>query len=394
MFTVTTCEVCDGSALVPVLNLGAQPMCDDLVPIGRSERPKRYPLELLACPHCLTVHQKYQVEKQLLFPETYHYRAAMTEDVLAGMREFVALTGRMCGNLNGKTILDVGCNDGSLLSIFRSKGAIAIGIEPTGAAKDARGRVDDVIESYFETSSVEAYLAKHPKPDVITFTNVFAHIEKLNDVIGNVRKLLKPETRVIIENHYLGAVIQKRQFDTFYHEHPRTYSFRSFQHIARKLDMAIEHVDFPERYNGNIRVVFGNVNSPAAPDFCEASLLAAFEKLDGYILTYKTELRERLGGLVKRHGPLPAKAFPGRASVILNYFDLNEEHISAAYERSSSPKVGFYIPGTRIEIRDEIELFRRNDVPVLVNLAWHIAREIGDYVRAKGYRGEVMEIYS
>lgn len=395
MFTVSACEVCDGSELVSVLDLGSQPMCDDLVPIGSSAQAKKYPLELLACPRCHTVHQKYQVEKQLLFPRTYHYRAAMTEDVLAGIRELADLTIRLSGDVRGKVVLDVGCNDGSLLSTFKSRGAFTVGIEPTGAAKDAKGRADDVIEDFFGASSVETYLAKHPKPDIITFTNVFAHIENLNDVIANLLKLLKPDTRIVIENHYLGAVLKKRQFDTFYHEHPRTYSFRSFQHIARKLDLSIEHVDFPDRYNGNIRVLLGKTTSTIKTDFAETDdFLAAFEGMTHYIQTYKLELHERLQRLVNKHGPLPAKAFPGRASTLLNYFEVNEEHLRATYERSASPKVGYYIPGTRVEIRDEAEFFSDNNAPVLVNLAWHISQEIGNYVRAKGYQGQILEIYS
>jgi SAM-dependent methyltransferase len=394
MFIVSTCEVCEGNELVPVLDLGAQPLCDDLVPIGSSAEVKKYPLELLACPRCLTVHQKYQVEKKLLFPQTYHYRAAMTEDVLAGMRELVELAGRACGDLRGKAVLDVGCNDGSLLNIFKSKGAFTVGIEPTGAAKDAKGRVDYVIEDFFGASSVETYLSHHPKPDIITFTNVFAHIENLNDVIGNLRKLLKPDTCIVIENHYLGAVVERKQFDTFYHEHPRTYSLRSFEHIARKLDLAIGHVDFPNRYNGNIRVLLRKTTSAVSAKVDETDFLSAFEGITHYIRNYKIELRDRIQRLVSAHGPLSAKAFPGRASILLNYFELTEEHLRATYERSASPKVGYYVPGTRIEIRDEVEFFADSGAPVLVNLAWHISKEIHSYVRAKGYQGDIVEIYS
>ena len=86
MQLITTCEVCDGTELIEVLDLGDQPMCDDLVPIGNDAMPKNYPLRLAGCPTCYTVHQAVQVEKALLFPPTYHYRAAMTQDVIDGMR--------------------------------------------------------------------------------------------------------------------------------------------------------------------------------------------------------------------------------------------------------------------------------------------------------------------
>ena len=69
---------------------------------------------------------------------------------------------------------------------------------------------------------------KFKRIDIITFTNVFAHIENLGELISNIRKLINKDTILVIENHYLGSIIEKKQFDTFYHEHPRTYSFTSF----------------------------------------------------------------------------------------------------------------------------------------------------------------------
>src|ERR1035441_2366144 len=201
MLTISTCEVCDGADMHSVLNLGNQPLCDDLVPIGNPAQPDKYPVELLCCARCLTVHQKYQVERSVLFPPSYHYRAAMTEDVLAGMRELVELAKSLHGDLAGAIVLDIGCNDGSLLRIFKSVGARAIGIEPTGAAEDARARVDHVIKDFFGPDSVHEYLSKFPKPDIITFTNVFAHVDDLSAVIKSLMDLSKKETTIIIENH-------------------------------------------------------------------------------------------------------------------------------------------------------------------------------------------------
>ena len=61
----------------------------------------------------------------------------------------------------------------------------------------------------------------------------------------------------MIENHYLGDILKKHQFDTFYHEHPRTYSLKSFEVIAQSIDKKLLDVEFPQRYGGNIRVFIG-----------------------------------------------------------------------------------------------------------------------------------------
>jgi SAM-dependent methyltransferase len=394
MTTISACEVCDSADLHTVLDLGSQPMCDDLVPIGNPAQPQKYPLELLLCPRCLTVHQKYQVEKSVLFPQTYHYRAAMTEDVIAGMADLVDLSKRLYGNLTGAVVLDIGCNDGSLLKLFGDHGAETVGIEPTGAAEDAKTRVHNVFNSYFDSGSVAEYLSRFPKPDIITFTNVFAHIEDLGAVIDCLLKLSKEDTILIIENHYLGSVLKRFQFDTFYHEHPRTYSFRSFEYIANKLDMKIVHVDFPPRYNGNIRVALRKRSLVSQVQVDESTFLNSFPVMKTYIEETKLRMMECLYKLSQTHGPLPAKAFPGRASVIISYFGIDETMLGATYERSASPKVGYYIPGTRIPILDEVELFKNPDTPIIVNLAWHIREEIHRYLRMMGCTGEVLDIFS
>ena len=66
----------------------------------------------------------------------------------------------------------------------------------------------------------------------------------------------------LIENHYLGSVIKKNQFDTFYHEHPRTYSLKSFVNISKLLECNLIHFSFPKRYGGNIRVIFSKHITP------------------------------------------------------------------------------------------------------------------------------------
>lgn len=392
--TISTCEVCGNTNLIPLLDLGAQPMCDDLVPIGHTDTPTAYPLTLIGCEMCCTVHQKYQVEKKLLFPKTYHYRAALTKDVLDGMRDLVQRVEAHVGGLSEKTVLDIGCNDGSLLSIFREFGAYTCGIEPTGAATDAKPKIHWLHNGFFDRAAVDAYLADHGKPDIITFTNVFAHIEDLNGLIENLTALMRSDTKLVIENHYLGSVVEMAQFDTFYHEHPRTYSFKSFEYIAKKLGCGIEHVEFPKRYNGNIRVVMGTGKAARAPDIDETTFIAQIAKMPALIDAGRAAVQAKLRELVAQYGTLPAKAFPGRAAILIHSLAIDESLIHATYERSNSPKIGHYIPGTKIEIRDEAEFLNTHkSSPVIINLAWHIQTEIERYMRSQGYEGQVIPIW-
>ena len=137
---ISKCEVCGSTSLEPVLDLGAHPLCDDLVKIGDPRENVHYPIEILYCGICRTAHQKYQVNKTLLFPKTYHYRSSLTKDVLNGMKSLVGRCQELLGDLSGKSVLDVGCNDGSLLNFFRETGCSTYGIDPTDAAITAKER--------------------------------------------------------------------------------------------------------------------------------------------------------------------------------------------------------------------------------------------------------------
>lgn len=393
---IAGCEVCGSTTLREILDLGMHPMCDDLVAIGDTRRCVEYPIDILYCETCRTAHQRYQIPKRLLFPSTYHYRARHTADVLNGMRQLVSACATLPGGLRERKVLDIGCNDGSLLSIFAEAGAQTFGIEPTGAAHDAIAAGHAVDIGFLDEDLAERFVSRHGQPDIITFTNVFAHIEDLQEVLRSLRILLGATTALVIENHYLGAVIERHQFDTFYHEHPRTYSYTSFTHIARALGLQVSRVEFPARYGGNIRVLMTRAGSAEIAD--DRGALAQREQdfgsglaqLARSVARWQQSRRPALLAEIARHGPLPAKAFPGRAAILIRLLELDETHLSATYEKPASAKIGHYIPGTRIPILSDDEFVA--DGRPLLNLAWHIPDEIRSYMQQRGYTGQIIDI--
>jgi hypothetical protein len=395
---LTRCDVCGEDRLRPVLDLGQHPLCDDLVPIGDDRVCREHRIEILLCGTCLTAHQRFHVAKQELFPSTYHYRARFTVDVLSGMADLVASTERTFGTLTGEVVLDIGCNDGSLLDIFRSRGAKTVGIEPTDAFREAAEKGHAVFGEYLSDRVADAVLAAHGTPSVITFTNVFAHISGLEDVIRSVGRLMGPHTAVVIENHYVGSVLDRAQFDTFYHEHARTYSLTSFTHVSRALGVTLVKVEFPARYGGNIRVFFRAGEAPATVELDtalerERDIPVRFHELRKKVERWRDRKARTISALVKVEGPLRAKAFPGRAAILVRLLGLDERHIRAVYEKPGSLKIGHYLPGTRIPILSDDDLFALPDQGrPLLNLAWHIGDEIRGYLRQHGYHGRVIDV--
>ena len=163
------------------------------------------------------------------------------------------------------------------------------------------------MRTFFDRETAHQFLELFGYPDIITFTNVFAHIEDLQGLLDALRIVRKTTTWIVIENHYLGAVLDRHQFDTFYHEHPRTYSFSSFASIASQLDMTITDVEFPARYGGNIRVTLQSSrivsNTPRLPVPNEGTFHDQLLELDHGVKRWRDRKSSMIGSLFLDSGP-------------------------------------------------------------------------------------------
>ena len=398
---INSCEVCGNKQLDTVLNLGSHTLCDNLKKIGDKSNAEKFPIEVLFCKKCLTAHQSCQIDKNILFPENYHYRARFTKDVINGLNELANSIEYILGSLKNKIVLDIGCNDGTLLDIFASKGALTYGIEPTNAYKDATEKKHTIYNEYFDKEVVCKLNCENIKPDIITFTNVFAHIEDLQNLINNLKQIMHEKTLICIENHYLGSILYKNQFDTFYHEHPRTYSLSSFEFISKKLASNIINATFPNRYGGNIRVMMTpylfsenfKKNNFDEVKKEEVKFYSKFEYLNNFFTSWKKSKRKEILDLVSKYGPIPAKAFPGRAAILIELLKLSTREIECVYEKPGSKKIGHYVPSTNIPIVSAKNLFELDKKPeVILNLAWHIPEEIKDFLNRNNVYSKIINI--
>ena len=338
------CQVCGNKLPEPILDLGDHPLCDDLIPISKKQSCNEYPIRISLCKNCLTANQVYNIQKEKLFPEDYHYRPRFTLDVLNGMNELVEQASKDFGDLKGLLVCDIGCNDGTLLNYFKEKKCVTCGIEPTGAALEAMKNHTNIINDFFNIDSAKRIISKFGYPDIITFTNVFAHLENLDEAIKALKLMLKETTIIIIENHYLGTVIKTNQFDTFYHEHPRTYSIKSFQFIAKKLDKELVGVFFPKRYGGNIRVYITSNKSffsknNSVHHINENFIIDQFNEMQTFIDKWKLDTRKSILKLSEKYGNVYGKSFPGRAAILLKLINIDHEVMPVIYEKIGSMKL-------------------------------------------------------
>lgn len=395
---IKKCQVCSNKNLKQILDLGNQPLCDDLKKKGVG---KKYKTKIIFCDKCFTAFQKYNVDKKILFHKNYHYRARNTKDVVNGMKELANSALKKIHKSGRINVLDIGCNDGTLLDIFKKKGCKTYGIEPTNAFKDAHKKGHKIFNCFFNYKNAKKIKKQIKDVDIISFTNVFAHIDDLDELLKSLKIMLNKNTMVVVENHYLGEVIKKNQFDTFYHEHPRTYSLNSFLHIAERIKLRIEDVQFVKRYNGNIRVFLKNKNKKnniKVKKFIsnEKKLIKLVYSFQNKLHMWRVRKKIEIINIVKKNGPISAKAYPGRAAILINLLGLNKDFISSVYEKKMSLKLGYLVPGTNIPIiSDELFIRRNNKKKIILNLAWHINKEIKDYLKKElNFKGKVIDILS
>ena len=252
---ITTCQICNSSKLHTILDLGHQPLCDSLLTEEMLNEPEiNYPLRMIWCEDCTDVQIDYCVDgKEVYYPD-YPYKSGVTKELVEYQ---VKISHSLIEKYNLKPndlVIDVGSNDGTLLSGFKGTGIRTVGIEPTNIAKIANVNGIETVQSFFDIKTSQAVKEKYGQASVIVTTNTFAHMQTLGEFIMGAYNLLKDDGVFISETHYLLDVIRGGQFDTVYHEHLRTYTLKALIALFDQYDFTVTDVERGDRYGGNIRV--------------------------------------------------------------------------------------------------------------------------------------------
>ncbi len=211
------------------MDVGHQPLCDSLLSKAELNEPEvTYPLRLFRCPRCTLTQLDYVVEGSVVYAPDYPYRSGITKELEVYQRVFADGVIEKLGLAEGSLCVDIGSNDGTLLTGFKHRGMRALGRRADQHRQDRAQRERHRNPAGFFTEAVAKEIAKdYGSAKVITTTNVFAHMAPLGEVMRGILHLLAPDGVFITESHYLLDVLEKAQYDTIYHEHIRTYSLKS-----------------------------------------------------------------------------------------------------------------------------------------------------------------------
>lgn len=392
---VERCQVCDSPYLESILFLGYLPPVNEFHPIGQRPREQpSYPAQLLHCPRCHLVQLGLIVDAAILFPPEYPYTSSTTKI----LRENFAELYRECVSLiqlgPEDLVVDIGSNDGNLLSNFTAHRVLGVTPEKVGSLAVEQGIA--TIFDYFTHEVAQKILSEHKKAKVVTATNVFAHMENINDVVKNILLILAEDGMFISESHYLASLIETLQYDTVYHEHLRYYSLRSLKHLLEMHGLEIIHAKKIPTHGGSIRVYacrkgsYPVRESVAALLMEEQTILAPKKLLVEFkekVVVSKLALQSLLLGIKQQGKRIYGIGAPSRASTLINYVGIDEGIVDAIMEIKGSHKIGKYVPGTLIPVVEESLLYEKQPEYALL-FSWHIAEELTPKIWQKGFRGD------
>jgi|SRR5581483_1691294 len=391
------CQICGSTELRPVIDLGHQPLCDAIVSEAGLRAPEAfYPLRLVRCPRCGLCQLDYVVDGAVVYPPGYPYRSGITRELAEYQRSFAAGVIAKLGLAPGALCVDVGSNDGTLLTGFRDRSMRVLGIEPTNIAAIARREngVDTVQQFFTETLAADVARA-HGRAAVITMTNVFAHMAELGEVMRGIVALLAEDGVFISESHYLLDVVERVQYDSIYHEHIRTYCLRALVTLFDAYGLDVFDVERASRYGGNLRTyVCRRGRRPIARDV--GALLQLEEARGLFAEPAYQAFRDRahaardalmtLAYAARADGRrFVGNSCPGRCVTLLNFCGMRPDLMPYVAEQPASLKLGHYVPGLHIPIVDNSVLLREQP-PYVVLLAWHYADPIARQLRERGLR--------
>lgn len=393
------CQITGSRNLFEAIDLGHQPPCSALLTDTTLREPEtHYPLRLMVCPESGLGQLDYVVDGSILFPTEYSYRPGITPPLRDHLQ---SLANDIVAKLKtpAKSLcVDVGSNDGTLLSFFRNNGMRVLGVEPTNMAKVASKELGvKTIQKFFTEAVAKDIVKKHGKVKIVTFTNVFAHMAPLGEVMRGVSRLLDKDGVVVTESQYLLDVFEGNQFDQIYHDHVRIYSLKSLVKLFPYYGMEVFDAKRTTGREGSIRVYAGwKGKHPINPEV--KKLLQAEEKAGLFKPAAWAQFRKgvqkskdrllELAHKAKKEGlRFVADSSPTRGVVLMNYYGLDRSILPYVANLPGAEKNGKYMPGTHTPIvSNEILLKEKPDYIVI--LAWHYADFIIKNWRAKGLKSK------
>lgn len=392
LVTRSTCRICGSTALTPVVSLGDQYIGGVLASEdGTAFIKRKIPLDMVRCDPdkdenaCGLVQMRHTVPPKVLYHK-YYYQSGINQSMRDNLAGISALAEASITLKAEDIVLDIGCNDGTLLSSYKTQGLRLLGIDPSDVALMAREKGFNVVNDFF---SARAFKSAYPteKARVITSISMFYDLEDPHAFVSDIAASLKEDGIWILEQSYLPTMLTMNSFDTICHEHLEYYSLAALERLFNDHHLEVIDVHLNDVNGGSFRLVVGHAGQhqikPEWNDRVQNLRIHEFElaldtdapyaEFRKNIEKIRTDLQAFLkkakseGKLVHGYGAST------KGSTTLQYCGVDSTLVSAIADRNPR-KWGQYTIGTQIKIISEEESRAAKPDYYLV-LPWHFLPE-------------------
>ncbi|MFE7135980.1 methyltransferase domain-containing protein [Streptomyces sp. NPDC057638] len=384
MQETSVCRICDG-VVTEFIDFGKQPLSDRFASPSDSSPEPFFRLAVGSCSSCTMVQLLEEMPRESMFHEDYPYHSSgsswMREHFTATAQRFIdtELTGP------DPFIVELGCNDGVMLSTIARAGIRHLGVEPSGGVADvAATHGVRVRKDFFEESTAAGILTDDGQADVIFAANTLCHIPYMASVLRGVATLLAPNGVFVFEDPYFGDIVRKTSFDQIYDEHFYFFTARSVQEMAARYGLELVDVERLPVHGGEVRYTLARAGArqptAAVAELLaeeEATRLTERETLEGFartVLKIRDDLVALLRELKAAGKTVAGYGATAKSATVLNFCGIDSELIS--YVSDTTPaKQGRVTPGSHIPVVPP-SVFADGYPDYAVLFAWNHKEEI------------------
>lgn len=357
---IQNCRSCGSIDIEVVFELGEQTLSG----VFRSENLDDIlsgPLTLVGCNQCRLVQLQHSYPLNEMYNEGYGYRSGVTAYMRRHLQEILGFAKEKISLKKGDHVLDIGANDGTLLSHYPDGRYNRIGIDPVATKyldiypKDAKVVTDFFTkENYFSVASAKA--------KVVTSISMFYDLEKPLEFAKAIASVLSLDGVWVFEQSYLPAMLRQNSYDTICHEHLEYYSLAAIQYIVQQAGMTIIDASQNEVNGGSIRLAAVHESSPLAHKVSSEAIWLmeqeknhniysnhSFATFQENVHRQKLDLVRLLQELKKSGKTVIGYGASTKGNVILQYCGIGPDLLSCIGDITPF-KDGVFTPGTKIPV--------------------------------------------
>lgn len=391
------CLLCGAVQVEQFLDLGSTALANKFISKEELATPElRYPLKVGFCHTCRHVQLMDLVPPQAMF-EDYLYVSSASDTLKNHLWDLSDEILKRYQLGADDLVVDIGCNDATLLQGFKRYGIRTLGVDPAQNLADLTA--DNGIErctALFNTETAGPIVGRWGRAAVITATNTFPHIQDLEDFVRGIKTVLRPGGAFVIEMHYLLDLVEQVAFDTIYHEHVSYWALGPMKYLVERNGMSIVDAERVPLHHGQLRVHVqrqgeGQVRSAVA-ELLAAEKEAGLDQFETYERfaeragKIKQDLHETLATFARKAQRVAGYGAPAKGNTLLGFLEIGPELLPYIVDRSPL-KQGLYTPGTHIPVVAPERLLADQPDYVLL-LAWNFVDEIlaqqAEYIKRGG----------